>query len=90
MLDFSKKNEGDIRKLKKVQELVQHFCQQCRHCIPKQNITYKSIEESLGSIYWPINYDDEAKKRKGRRKTVICTHLKQTSTKYVTVLCGVV
>ena len=49
MLDFPE-NERDDRKLKKVQELVQHFCEQCRHYVPKQNITYKSIEESLRSI----------------------------------------
>ena len=36
MLDFQE-NEGDSRKLKKVQELVQHF----RHYVSKQNITYK-------------------------------------------------
>ena len=30
MLDFPE-NEGDNKKLKKVQELVQHFCEQCRH-----------------------------------------------------------
>ena len=42
MLDFPE-NEGDSRKLKKVQELVQHFCgEQCsRHYVPKQNITHK-------------------------------------------------
>ena len=49
MLDFPE-NERDDRKLKKVQELVQHFCEQCRHYVPKENITYKSIEESLRSI----------------------------------------
>ena len=30
MIDFPG-SEGDSRKLKKVQELVQHFCEQCRH-----------------------------------------------------------
>ena len=40
MLDFPE-NEGDSRKLKKVEELVQHFSGQCRHYVPKQNITYK-------------------------------------------------
>ena len=34
-------SEGDSRKLKKVQELVQHFCEQCRHYVPKQNIWWK-------------------------------------------------
>ena len=40
MLD-SPENEGDSRKLKKVQELAQHFCEQCRRYVyvPKQNIT---------------------------------------------------
>ena len=37
-------NEEDSRKLMKVQELVQHFSQQCRHCdVPKQNITFKHL-----------------------------------------------
>ena len=27
-------------KLKKVQELVKHFREECRHHVPKQNITY--------------------------------------------------
>ena len=34
MLDFPEK-EGASRKLKKVQELVQHFCAQCRHLFTK-------------------------------------------------------
>ena len=34
-------NEGDSRKLKKVQELVQHFSEQCKHYVPKQNADYK-------------------------------------------------
>ena len=49
MLDFPE-NKGDSRKLKKVQELVQHFYEQCRHYILKQNITYKSIDKSLRSF----------------------------------------
>ena len=58
MLDFPE-NEGDSRKLKKVQELIQHFCEQGRHYAPKQNITYKSIDESLRSI----NYASKEEKR---------------------------
>ena len=38
-------NEGDNRKLKKTQKQVQHFCEQYRHYVPKQNIIYKSIDE---------------------------------------------
>ena len=49
MLDFPQ-IEGDSRKLKKVQELVQHFCKQCKHYVTKENITYRSIDESLRSI----------------------------------------
>ena len=40
MLDFPE-NKGDSRKLKELQKLVQHFQEQCRHYVPKQNITYK-------------------------------------------------
>ena len=36
MLDFQE-NEGDSRALKKVQELVQHFREQCKHYVLKQN-----------------------------------------------------
>ena len=36
-LDFPG-NEGDSRKLKKVQELVKHLSEQCKHYVPKQNI----------------------------------------------------
>ena len=36
-----------------------------------------------------INYYDKAKRReKGRRKIVVCTNLKQTSTKCGVALCG--
>ena len=49
MLDFRKK-EGDDRKLKKRKVLVQFFCEECRRYVPKQNITHKSIAESLRSI----------------------------------------
>ena len=40
ILDFPE-NEGGTKKLKKVQELVQPFKQQCRHYVSKQNITYE-------------------------------------------------
>ena len=34
-------NEGDSRELKEVEELVQHFEEQCRHYyVPKQYTTY--------------------------------------------------
>ena len=39
-------NKGDSRKLKKVQELVQHFCEQCRHYVPKQDLT-KNVDKLL-------------------------------------------
>ena len=60
MLDFPE-NERDSRKLKKVQELVQHFRKQCRHYVPEQNITL-STDEMLRAI----NY--EANKTKGKKK----------------------
>ena len=40
MLNFPE-NKGDSRKLKKVEKLVQYFSDQCRHYVPKQNITHK-------------------------------------------------
>ena len=40
MLNFPE-NERDSRKLKQVQELVQHFREQFKHYVPKENITYK-------------------------------------------------
>ena len=43
----------------------------------------KAFDENLRSI----NYEE--KQKKGRTKTVVCTNLKQTSTKYGAVLCGV-
>ena len=60
-LDFPE-NEGDSRKLNKVHKLVQRFSEQCKHYVPKQNITLRSI-----------NY--EAKKRKGKKKTVLCIQI---------------
>ena len=60
-LDFPE-NEGDSRKLNKVHKLVQRFSEQCKHYVPKQNITLRSI-----------NY--EAKKRKGKKKTVVCIQI---------------
>ena len=71
-------NEGDSRKLKKVQELVQHFQEQCRNYVPKQNITY-SIDESTRTI----NY--EAKKRKEKNKN--CS-LHKSETNPYKMWCG--
>ena len=34
-------NEGDSRKLKKAEELLQHFSEQCSHYVLKQILTYK-------------------------------------------------
>ena len=67
MLNFPG-NEADSRKLKKVEELVQHFSEQCRHYVPKENITFKH--------WWKcdINYEEDREKRK--RKAVVCTNLK--------------
>ena len=48
-------NEGDSRKLEKVQELVEHLCEQCRHYVPKQNVTYKH--------WWKFEINYEEKKR---------------------------
>ena len=76
MLNFPE-NEGDSRELKKVQELVPHFQEQCRHYAPKQNITY-SIDEIRD---WLIM---KRRREERRRKTVVCKNLEQTSTK-----CGV-
>ena len=44
----------------------------------QNTIQLTSIDESLTSIIY------DAKKRKGKKKTAVCTNLKQTSTK-----CGV-
>ena len=49
MLDFSK-NEGYSRKLKKVHTSVQHFSEQLRHFVRKQQ--FISNDESL------INYEE--------------------------------
>ena len=46
--------------------------EQCKHCAQKQNITCKHWWKFV-AIKW--------KEEKGRRKTVVCTNLKQTSTK---------
>ena len=40
MLDFSE-NEGDSRKLKKMEKLVQYFSERRRDYVRQQNITYK-------------------------------------------------
>ena len=50
MLDFLE-NEGYSKKLKKVQASVQHFSEQLRHFVPKQQ--FVSIDESF------INYEEE-------------------------------
>ena len=72
MLSFPE-DESDSRKLKKVEELVQHFRDQCRNYVPKQNITCKH--------WWKceINYKED--REKGKRKTVVRTNLKQVSRK---------
>lgn len=49
MLHFPK-NEGYSRKLKKVQTSVQHFSEQLRHFVPKQQ--FVRTDESL------INYEE--------------------------------
>ena len=40
MLNFPEYEE-DSRKLKKVQDLIQHFHEKCRHYVLNQNITHK-------------------------------------------------
>ena len=50
----------------------------------RNKISVIGIDESLRPT---ISY--EAKKRKGRRKTVVCTNLKQTSIKYGMTLFSV-
>ena len=56
MFDFPE-NAGDSRKLEKAQE---HYTEQCRHYIPKQNIDF---DESL------INYE-EVKKEEEKLRTL--------------------
>ena len=53
MLNFPGTEENS-KKLKKFLQKIQHFSEQCRHCIAKQNI---SIYESL------INYEEEKRKK---------------------------
>ena len=48
-------SEGDSRKSKKVQDLVQHFSRQCRHYVPKQII---NIDQSL------INFEEKREEEK--------------------------
>ena len=79
MINFPE-NEGDSRKLKKVQELVQHFQEQCRHYVSKQNITY-SIDQSTRLI----NY--EAKKRREKKKN--CGLYKSETNPYK-MWCGLI
>ena len=78
MLDFPE-NEGD-RKLKKVEELVQYFSEQCRHYVPKQNITYKH--------WWKCEINCKEDGEKGKRKTEVFTNLKQMSSKCSVILCS--
>ena len=77
MLGFQE-NEGDRRKLKKVEELVQHFSEECRHYLGfRTNIC---TDEKM-------KYEEDRKK--GRRETVAYANIKQASAKFVAVLCGV-
>ena len=77
MVDFPK-NEGFSRKLKKVQTSVQHFSEQLRHFVPKQQ--FVRTDESL------INYEEgkrEAEKtvqflqiwNKRLRKSSVCNEM---------------
>ena len=59
----------DIRKLKKVEELVQRFSDLCRHYAPKQNIPN----------LFEIKYEEDIEK--GKRKSVVCTNLEKVSAK---------
>ena len=77
MLGFQE-NEGDRRKLKKVEELVQHFSEECRHHLGfRTNIR---TDEKM-------KYEEDRKK--GRRETVVYANIKQASAEFVAVLCGV-
>ena len=77
MLGFLE-NEENRRKLKKVEELVQHFSEECRHYIGfRTNIR---TDEKM-------KYEEDRKKE--RRETVAYTNIKQASAKFVAVLCGV-
>ena len=60
MFDFPE-NEEDSRKFKKLEESVQHFSEQCRHYVQKQNITYKH--------WWKFEINYEEDRENGRRKT---------------------
>ena len=75
MLNFPE-NEGDRRNLNKVQELLQHFCEQCRHYAPKQNIAY--------SHRWKFEIEI-MKKRKGKKNN--CS-LYKSETNLHKMLCG--
>ena len=68
-LDFPE-NEEDRRKLKKVQELVQHFRgEQCRDYVPKQNMTYRH--------WWKFDIDLlESEEEKREEEKLVCTNLK--------------
>ena len=60
MLDFPE-NEEDSRKFKKLEEWLQHFSEQCRHYVQKQNISYKH--------WWKFGINYEEDRENGRRKT---------------------
>ena len=49
-------NEGDSRKLNKVEKLVHYFSKQCRHYVAKQNITYKHWSKC------EINHEEDREK----------------------------
>ena len=65
----------DSRKLKNVEEIVQHFNDLCGDYVPKRNIPN----------FFEINYKGD--REKGKRKTVVFTNLRKTSTKCGVVLC---
>ena len=68
MLDFSE-NEGDSRKLKKMEKLVQYFSERRRDYVRQQNTTYKH--------WWKFEINYEEDREKASRKMVFCTNLKR-------------
>ena len=71
MRDFPE-NKGDNRKLKKVQKLVQHFQEQCRHYVPKHNVNYM--------LNFPENKGDSRKLKKGQK---LVQHFQEQCRHYV-------
>ena len=67
MLDFQE-NEGDSRTLKKVEEPVQHFREQCKQYGLKQNITYEH--------WWKF---DEITYEKEKREEVCILYKSETN-----------